>query len=546
MTDDLSRLLDTAADTPRSTVDGAVIRRRVDRRRRTRTALLAGLVALAVAVPSWSVLQDRPTAVILDRPAATASPIPAEDPGGDADPAVLRPEWRLREVTADGRHVALVVEHGSCDGYLGPRVTEDGDDAVVIEIAYDPPEGVVACDGVGLNDREVVALPTPLDGRVLTGCGVADCLAAPEEAGFDGRGGGVAVAAGVAAVVVDDGVVGLDVDGGHEVWRIPHDVDADRYREDPTAFADLVLLVDQSAGQDVIAVDAATGETRWQAAGRSWYGYLREQVTPPDAADPLVLLSPTAGLVETDDGPQGGVVEARRPDGSVAWTAPVPGLVFEIDVTGTRAVVLSGRNMDAAEQLGDTVVTVLDLATGAVRWQTPLPGQAYDAVLRPELGDGGIVVVNVLGAVYGLSLADGAEVWRNVPFNYGGMIDVGPAVLLRPGQYGDPHLLVDPATGSQLGAAGQPGNTYGLDVSLYPRLDGQVILPQPGQLVRRDVTTIPLTEPDPTPVWAADLFAQAGPPTLTAQRTVIVPTPLGARAHDVATGELRWSFADLP
>lgn len=202
--------------------------------------------------------------------------------------------------------------------------------------------------------------------------------------------------------------------------------------------------------------------------------------------------------------------------------------------------------MDAAEQLGHTVVTALDVASGDVRWQAPVAGQPFDAVLRPELGEGGLVVVNVLGATYGLSLAGGAEVWRNVPLNYGGMADVGPSVLLSPGRYGDPYLLLDPATGNEIDTVARPADTYRLDVSLYPRLGDEVIVPRPGELVRRDVGTIPLTEEDLDPTWRADLFAQAGPSALVDERTVVVPTPLGARAHDVSSGELEWAYADLP
>ncbi|MGI9016462.1 MAG: PQQ-binding-like beta-propeller repeat protein [Euzebya sp.] len=459
---------------------------------------------------------------------------------------VLRAGWQLREVTADGRQVALVVEHGACDGYLGPRVTADTSAGVAIEIAYDPPQGVVSCNAIGLADREVVQLPTPLAGRSLTGCGYADCRTAPEGTGFDGRGGGVAVAAGVAVVVIDEGVVGLDVADGREVWRIPRDADEGPYLEDPTALADLVLLVDQLASQDVIAVDAATGEIRWEASGRNPFGYLRDQVTASGTGDELALLTPGQQLVQTAEGWQGGVVEARRPDGTIAWTTPVEGQVFETDIAEDTAVVLSGRNMDADDQLGTTQVTVVDVASGAVRWQTPLPGQPFDAVVRPTTGDAGLVVVDVLGATYGLALDDGSEVWRNLPLNYGGMVDVGPAVLLSPGRYGDPYLLLDPATGAETGTVDQPTDIYGLDVSRYPLVDGQVILPQPGALVRRDVLTIPLTQPDPAPAWSAELFAQAGPPSLSDRGTVVVPTPLGARAHDVATGELVWAFADLP
>ncbi|MGI9016688.1 MAG: PQQ-binding-like beta-propeller repeat protein [Euzebya sp.] len=483
-------------------------------------------------------------------PQATGVPSPGASPDvgvtATAEAGVeLHEDWRLREVTADGRHVALVVQHGACDGYIGPRVVADGPAGVVIEVAYDPPEGVVSCRAIGLVEREVVELPTPLDGRLLSGCGYEDCRAVPQDAGFDGRGDGVAVAAGVAVVAVDRGVVGLDVLDGGELWRIPHDEEGQRFLEDPTALGDVVLLVDQSAAQDVIAVDAATGETRWQASGRNPFGYLRQQVTSADADEVLVLLTPRAGLVETAEGWQGGVVEARRVDGSVAWTVPVQGQVFEVDIAGEVAVVVSGRNMDAADQLGHAIVTALDVTTGAVRWEAPLAGQPFDAVLRPELGEGGLVVVDVLGATYGLSLADGGEVWRNVPLNYGGMVDVGPSVLLSPGRYGDPHLLLDPATGAEVGTV-RPAGWYGLDVSLYPRLGDEVIMPRPGELVRRDVGTIPLTESDPDPTWAVELLAQAGPPALVDEHTVVVPTQLGARAHDAATGELLWAYADLP
>jgi outer membrane protein assembly factor BamB len=185
------------------------------------------------------------------------------------------------------------------------------------------------------------------------------------------------------------------------------------------------------------------------------------------------------------------------------------------------------------------------VTTGEVRWQAPLAGQPFDAVLRPELGEGGLVVVDVLGATYGLSLADGGEAWRNVPLNYGGMADVGPSVLLNPARYGDPHLLLDPATGAEVGTV-RPAGWYGLDVSLYPRLGDEVIMPRPGKLVRRDIGTVPLTESDPDPTWAVELLAQAGPPALVDEHTVVVPTPLGARAHDAATGELLWAYADLP
>lgn len=488
--------------------------------------------------------------------APASGPEATGDPSGGAsldvgvaataeDGVELHEGWRLREVTADGKHVALVVEHGACDGYIGPRVVADGVAGVVIEVAYDPPEGVVSCNAMGLVEREVVELPTPLDGRLLTGCGYEDCRTVPEDAGFDGRGDGAAVAAGVAVVVVDRGVVALDVLDGGELWRIDHDEEGQRFLEDPTALGDVVLLVDQIAAQDVIAVDASTGQTRWEASGRNPWGYLRQQVTSADADEALVLLTPRAGLVETAEGWQGGVVEARRVDGSVAWTVAVQGQVFEVDIAGDIAVVVSGRNMDAADQLGHTTVTALNVTTGEVRWQAPLAGQPFDVVLRPELGEDGLVVVDVLGATYGLSLADGGEVWRNVPLNYGGMVDVGPSVLLSPARYGDPHLLVDPATGAEVGTA-RPADWYGLDISLYPRVEDEVIMPRPGELVRRDVDTIPLTESDPDPTWAVALLAQAGPPALVDERTVVVPTPLGARRHDATTGELLWAYADLP
>ncbi|MEE8600944.1 PQQ-binding-like beta-propeller repeat protein [Euzebya tangerina] len=77
-------------------------------------------------------------------------------------------------------------------------------------------------------------------------------------------------------------------------------------------------------------------------------------------------------------------------------------------------------------------------------------------------------------------------------------------------------------------------------------MDDDLFIAREGQLLRRDVTEIPLIQPDPDPVWTTDLFALAGPPSLGSDGRVVVPTPLGARAYDSQSGQMLWAFADTP
>ena len=482
-----------------------------------------------------------------ERPAVTSSgggSSPAAQPPGE-DPVAEQSEepraraprtgWTLREVTADGTQVALTVFHGACDGYVGPVVTEDTPEEVEIRIAYDPPGGALECNDVGFAKFEVVDLPTPLADRELRGCDAMGTRQIPESGADVEMPGAIAAAAGVVVTTVAEGIVGLDAATGQEVWRIPHDPDVSGFLEEPTALGDAILFIDQSATNDVLAVDAATGEVRWEAQGRNWFDVLSSQVA---ASGELVLLTPRQA--QASAGPTEGMVEARSADGSVAWATAVDGQVFQTSMTDGMAVVVSGRTQDG-QQLGRTVLTALDTADGTPRWSVELPGQPFGVVARP---DDDILVVDVLGATYGLRMSDGAQVWRNLPLNYGGINDVGPSVMLSPGRYGDPFLLVDPRTGDAVGEVDRSDDLYLLDVRRYARLDDHTIVAGDGLLTRRDVSDVPLTQPDPSPTWTAELLAAAGPTTLTNQGSVIVPTPLGARAFDVETGELLWAFAD--
>ncbi|MEE8600945.1 PQQ-binding-like beta-propeller repeat protein [Euzebya tangerina] len=352
--------------------------------------------------------------------ASTDSTEPTED---DGRRPVLRAGWELREVTADGTEVALRVSHGACDGYVGPEVVEDGPDAVEIRIAYQRPVGVQECSAEELIELETVRLPTRLGDRELRGCrSMGSCQRPDAEAEWNSN-RGLAVTEGVVVTVVDDGILGLDERTGEEIWRVPHDPAAGTWLEQPTALGQVVLIVDQVAAEGVIALDPGTGEELWRASGRNPFAELSSQVT---ATGSLVLLAPRGGGSEP---PTTGSVEARRPDGSVAWSTTVEGQVFQTSLSDGHAIIVSGRSQDG-QQLGWTVLTALDPLDGTTRWEAVLPGQPFGVVPRP---DEDVLVADVLGATYGLELSTGEELWRQLPLNYGGITDVGSGILPPPG-----------------------------------------------------------------------------------------------------------------
>lgn len=438
----------------------------------------------------------------------------------------LREGWVLQEVTPDGRRVAVTVLHGACDGYLGPQVVHEDDDVVDIHVAFAPPVGVGACDDIGFEAREVVELAAPLGERTLRGCGDPPC-SIPGRDGERGPQPAVGVGAGTAVLSLGPATVGLDSDTGEERWRLPHDLEEGVWYGQPTGVGDVVLLVD-AAMEAVVALDATTGEERWRGEGAFWYGGLGDQV-----GGDLVLLTPTAQLTQVEEGWAGGRVEARRPDGTTAWTVEVPGQVLDLDFTPAVVLVTSGQTSRGEGRPGQAVLTALDPADGTIVWQAERPGQPYDTVI-----DGDVVAVHVLGAAYGPSLADGAERWRRLPSNHSSVVHMGAGLVGLPA-HGDE--LIDITTGEHVGQLPRGTDVHALDLDRLPRVGTDTVLVSEGHVVRRDVVDHPLVE-DVEPAWAVPLLARAGRPVLSGDGTVLVPTPLGVRAFDLDNGVLTWSW----
>lgn len=213
-------------------------------------------------------------------------------------------------------------------------------------------------------------------------------------------------------VGTDDGeLLAVGLDTGEVLWRYttrgailraPVLVDA---REPDAKVPDPLVIFTNEADQ-VVALNAVTGEFRWQ--------YKAE--TPEE-----YTLRGHAGVVVAGDllftGFANGTLVALRPrTGSVAWLTTLTGDAERfVDVDATPVV--SGTSLYVTSSSGG--VWSLDQQTGLVRWRTPLVGSAS---ARQDGGSGAVgglaidderlyVTAADLG-VYALDL-DGNVLWRH-------------------------------------------------------------------------------------------------------------------------------------
>lgn len=497
-----------------------------------------GILDDDVTVPS-SPSPDTPavvTAAPVTSPAPTAGvadALPTGPPvgegasaGGDGDRVGEERGWDLAEVTADGRHVAVTVGFGGCDRYFGPDVRETADEVEIVTV-FTVPAGMVACTAELQLAQNIVRLQRPLGDRTLTGCGRGDCLAVDDAAEISLDVPRPAISGDVVVAGIPDGIVGLDAATGEERWRLRHRAEPlGGHISSPTAVGQGGVMVQVADTGLSSVLDAADGSLRWSAAGGLEYSRWLDAHTSDDA----VLLTPDLTSLEMRD----------AGSGEVRWQARPPGQIITQLVSSEDAVVvLSGRH-ETADRAGHSTLTRYALADGTALWQRELPGAPGDMISRP-----GLAVVEVLGAVYGIDIADGSERWRLLPFNVAGLIDAGPRILAYPGRYGDPLTVIDPATGDRDGKRpfGAVGNGVRPDLRRHPVIDGEAVVADDGTLTRRDVTDTLLIDADPDPAWTSTQHARLSPATV-AGDTVVVGTPLGARAVDVVTGELLWAYAD--
>jgi outer membrane protein assembly factor BamB len=189
----------------------------------------------------------------------------------------------------------------------------------------------------------------------------------------------------------------------------------------PPVIADGIAVI--AAGAGLFAVDAATGERRWQSEfGGSFSGAALEDGTV--FAGAFGLEPGTTKVIALDvatAAPRWVVDTAGRPVG----LAVADGLV----VVGT------------ANPPGSRVGTLyaLDAATGAEVWRLELDGQ----VNRPAIADGVVYAGTLAGTLHALAATDGAELWRT---------DFGADVL-------------SPAVANGLVYVGRGGTLYALDAA---------------------------------------------------------------------------------
>lgn len=330
-----------------------------------------------------------------------------------------------------------------------------------IDVAWMDPVGTPP-----LDMKPVVTTPVPWRDRVLlldAGLGVGSADPA------DGTGerlgtitpsnGGFPI---VEPVVIGDVLV-ADVGSAHIGVSLPdltvqweHPATSDHFAT-PVVHDGLAIFTE---GDDLLAVDIATGDIRWRArAGASPLG--------------------TAPLLEDGVLYGGNPVAAWDPDtGSQRWESDVH------DPSGTPGasdghlyVSTSGGAVD------DSELSAIDLRTGDTTWQVPVGSDTQTPIGAVHVV-GSTIVVDSANLVIGYDVADGTERWRTkMPAASAGtlsIIDGSAYRLLTNSQL----LALDPTDGAL--AASFPG--LGLDlqelaIAQRPVLVGDVLVVAAGNAV---------------------------------------------------------------
>lgn len=439
---------------------------------------------------------------------------PVEGPGGVS----AAHAWRLVGVAAGERTVILAVEHGSCERVDGPRAVESAAAVeVTVGIVRDVPEDHV-CNDVLATTTLAADLEVPLGERTLTGCGRASCTTAqPEDSLYLGPQAVADVVGDTIVAAVEDGeVTAHEADTGVVRWT-RDDADLDvrvAGAASATAPDGTLLALLLGGGSQTVALDLATGEERWRI--------VENPVTTPSVAGEVLVYAVEDGTVRAYD----------TATGAPRWEVRLPGdppqaVVAEGDAVvvlhGQGQVLGPGDDPDAFTTVGAAEVTALDLATGAVRWRAATAGGPQQLVVAGDL-----VVVHVVGGLYGFELGGGAERWRQVPLHEDCWeLQAGrQAITFRSGS-GGKLRGVDLRTGARTDLAG-PASGYGREATV-------------GDLrVATDGLAVAAAGSDGGRRFRTPLRAIAGLAGGDAD-VVVVPTALGLTAIDAADGTVRWS-----
>ncbi|WP_162265533.1 outer membrane protein assembly factor BamB family protein [Haloprofundus marisrubri] len=214
-----------------------------------------------------------------------------------------------------------------------------------------------------------------------------------------------ALGCGVVFVALTNDVVALDPDDGTELWRT-EGVSGFDQSGSPLVYDGTVY----TAGPELYALDAETGEEHWNAAGGEGvavgdYVYTAEV----DGTDGAVLAYTDAG----DEQWRAGV--------GPVYTTPVvaDGLVYAVTKDGS--------------------FYALDATDGSVRWRTPIPSGIFDP---PAVSDGTVVLPPGNGDfARALDAETGESVWRYKTGNATGAPTVFGDIALLPGANTGVHAV---------------------------------------------------------------------------------------------------------
>lgn len=191
------------------------------------------------------------------------------------------------------------------------------------------------------------------------------------------------------------------------------------------AISDGTLYIGTRAG-DVRALDAITGETRWQFELQG-DELLRSTYGSPVVADNVVYF-----------GGYDGIVYALNPDGTLKWQEPVGGPIVG-SPTVADGLVLVGAS--------DGNIYALDAADKSVQWTFDTGNRIWSS---PTVAGGVAYFGSMDQKVYAVSLADGSPVWE---FTTGGAVVSTPAVSdgrVYVGSFDSIFYALDAATGEEV------------------------------------------------------------------------------------------------
>lgn len=192
----------------------------------------------------------------------------------------------------------------------------------------------------------------------------------------------------------DAGAYALDTDG-RLAWRFRDPVHIDT---PPVAHGGIIVVSSgvsrRSALPGIFALDAASGEKRWQVRTdkSAWGG--------PVVADGVVACGLGHHKPGIEAGAGGAVLALDLADGRELWRTATPAAVVAMPAT-------DGRHVFAADMLGD--VTALDLRSGRVVWSRSLNAPVVAGLV---VVGGTVVAADKSGRVVGLSATDGKELWE--------------------------------------------------------------------------------------------------------------------------------------